>query len=314
MASLGFRPFAASTLRTENGFWRQINEALGDVLLSDLDAWTWEDYVSSMEQHPRTKALHRSAYKALLDYAHRKHHLEEVHPFFNIKGSTSRARAKVAPLTMAEIAHLLTIAEMGTPRFPGSPMRRVMWAVGVGQGLRPSELCRCEIQDFDLNDQVMVVRGDPARDDKGKTAESATVIPLTPFTAKEVRRYKKATGQKTGPMFRWHGEQIGEFKRALAGHAEAAGITRKEKRKDKETGRLVEVDRPVTPYLLRHSFATLCWNLGIDKEVTRRIGRWTTDDMLDEVYCRPSPKDLVARLKRFDFDIDALAADGIPGK
>ena len=54
------------------------------------------------------------------------------------------------------------------------------------------------------------------------------------------------------------------------------------------------------PYLLRHSFATLAWALDVPKDVARRVMRHTNDRMLDEVYTRPRPRDLVARLERFD--------------
>jgi hypothetical protein len=38
----------------------------------------------------------------------------------------------------------------------------------------------------------------------------------------------------------------------------------------------------------------------VKKEVARRVGRWTDDEMLDKVYSRPRPVDLVEMLKVFD--------------
>jgi integrase len=54
------------------------------------------------------------------------------------------------------------------------------------------------------------------------------------------------------------------------------------------------------PYLLRHSFATIAWSLGLDIDTARRIMRHTDTKMLDRIYTRPRPKDLVARAAAFD--------------
>ena len=50
----------------------------------------------------------------------------------------------------------------------------------------------------------------------------------------------------------------------------------------------------MTPYLLRHSFATIAWSIGVEKDVARRILRHTDLMTLENVYCRP----LVAELWR----------------
>jgi integrase len=60
------------------------------------------------------------------------------------------------------------------------------------------------------------------------------------------------------------------------------------------------ITRGVNMYLLRHSFATIEWSLGIDQDVARRIMRHTDEKMLRDVYCRPRPADLAARVAAFD--------------
>lgn len=274
---------AESTIRADRNRWKHINDAIGDVRLDDLDAWVFEGYLDGMNQSGRTKALHRSAYQALLRYAHRKGHIREAHAFFPIRGATTSTAEKEDPLTPLEIAKLLTTAT--------SPMRRFMWALGVGQGLRPSELVRVRWEDFDLEASTMWVRGDPEQGGRGKTEASVAEIPLTPFTASEFRRYWAKSGEPpSGLMFTWRGEPIGNFKKAL-----------------KEAARRAKLGRRVHPYLLRHSFATMAYNLGVPKDVTRRIGRWTDFKMLDDVYCRPRARDLVEKLSGFDIDVEALA-------
>lgn len=261
-----------ATVRAETGFWRQILASnVGSTRLRDLDAWLWESYVEALQARgpsARTAALHKATYKAMLEFAHRKGHVKEVHKFFVIKGSTKRTRKQEEPLTLEEVARLLAVAD---------PMRRCMWAVGVGQGLRPGELTRCRVEDFDLDAAVMDVRGT-------KTEASADVVPLTPLTVREVRRYLAHLGNPTsGLLFSYRGSQIEDYGCSLATDVEEA-----------------KIDKHVTPYLLRASFATIAWCLGIPKDVARRILRHTSEAMIDRVYCRPRPRDLAKHLKAFE--------------
>ena len=63
----------------------------------------------------------------------------------------------------------------------------------------------------------------------------------------------------------------------------------------KNAAKRAKIGRRVNMYLLRDSFATIAWSLGIDMDVARRILRHADETMLREVYCRPRPADLVAR-------------------
>ncbi|MBT3218143.1 MAG: site-specific integrase [Proteobacteria bacterium] len=230
------------------------------------------------------KVLFKKAYKAMLDYAHMRGHIREVHDFFRIQGSTARSTPKPTPFTVEEIAAVLTTE--------ADPVRRCMWGLGFGQGLRPSELRRVWVEDIDLAKRVMQVRGDSERGGRGKTAMSASEIPMTPLTVAEVRRFLAVSGLTRGPMFTFRGRQyVDNFRKSWDNAMAAAGITRR-----------------VYPYLMRDSFATLAFNLGVPKDVTQRIGRWTSHKMLDEVYCRPRAEDLVAKLAAFDLDLDAILA------
>lgn len=67
------------------------------------------------------------------------------------------------------------------------------------------------------------------------------------------------------------------------------------------------ITRRVHPYLVRGTFATLAYTLGLPKDLTRRLGRWTDGRMLDEVYCRPRATDLAGLAGAMDLDVDALA-------
>ncbi len=271
---------AASTAATEITCWRHkgskdreprgiLDGEIGSTRMRSLDDALWERWQNAQRHlSPRSKAIRRNVYAALLGYARRMGHIDYRPEFFRIRGSTKRTRPQVDPLTLDETIALLDVTE---------PMRRAMWAVGVGQGLRPAKLVRVQWSDIHWRDRLLAVRGT-------KTDASAAVIPMTPLAFRELRLWWVAEGQPDeGHAFTWRGKAFRQFKKALASDAKAAGI-----------------ERHVTPNLLRHSFATLAWSLGIEMEVARRIMRHTDDTMIRQVYMRPRPVDLVNRVAAFD--------------
>jgi len=277
--------------KNEARHWRRILEGLGDLRLGDIEPRVFVRWARDLRHKSRSGKgvrkratesappvagaylrLLRSALQALLTYAYVEGHLDEhVHlGEVRIEGATKRAHEHAEPLDLDEVKRLLAVAD---------PVRRAMWAVGVGQGLRPSELVRVDWSDIDWNDRVMRVRGT-------KTDDSAATIPMTPLAFTELRTHWMHLGQPAaGPCFLYKGRPVAEFKKALAADVEAAKLGK---------------GRRVYPYLLRHSFATLAWSFGIDKDVARRVLRHTDLTMLDQVYCRPRPADLVARVAAFD--------------
>lgn len=292
---------STSTAEAEAGYWRHkggtkdkprerrgiLDGDLGRVRLRDLDDQVWQRWQDAQVQlSGRAKVLYRNAYSALLTWARRQGHTAYRPEFFRIKGSTKRTRPQVDPLSLDEVLALLAAA--GIDEVPlRAATRRAMWAVACGQGLRPGELVRVEWVDVDWMARVLTVRGT-------KNEESAAAIPMTPLAHRELRDLWLRLGQPTtGPCFRYHraldsrdaltAPPIRQYKGSLASDAKQAGI-----------------ERHVTPYLLRHSFATIAWSLGIAQDVARRVMRHTNDRMLDEVYCRPRPADLVARVGAFD--------------
>ncbi len=291
---------ADETIDKEDRVWRLINaSALGRVRLKHLDAWIFQAYLDGLVVRrnpkrttqspnlgkpvsPRTKAIHRSAYQAMLNFAHRKGHLRTKHEFFPIFGAAtpSLQTEKEDPLSIDEVARLF---EAET-----DPMRRAMWGIAIGQGLRPSELSRVEWADI-LTDGTMQVRG-------SKTATSYAVVPMTPIARTEVDRYRatlrRSGVEPVGLMFTCRRQPITDYGKALVATARLAGI-----------------ERRVHPYLLRATFATICHMLGISKDDARVIGRWTDTKMLDRVYCRPRPADLVGRLAAFALPETTMAPE-----
>ena len=134
-----------------------------------------------------------------------------------------------------------------------------------------------------LGAQTLSVRGDA--DGTGKTELSVAEISLREWWVRQGQPRSSVVfpATKHGVPYR----SVSGYKRALATAAQRAGIGHK-----------------VNPYLLRHSFATIAWSLDIDKDVARRILRHSDETMLNEVYCRPRPADLVDLVQAFDLDQD----------
>jgi len=53
-------------------------------------------------------------------------------------------------------------------------------------------------------------------------------------------------------------------------------------------GKFLEGMKNINPHLLRHSWAKFCQLAGIEKNITRVMGGWKNNKMLDEIYGTPS--------------------------
>ncbi|MEN0068181.1 MAG: tyrosine-type recombinase/integrase [Myxococcota bacterium] len=272
---------APRTWRSERGYWTRIVEQIGDVPVGKVSPFLVADLVDGLMvvRGPRKgesasgnyKRLVRAAIQACLMYAYRRQHIATKPDLgiFRIKGSTRGVKAKVPPLTLDELRGLLEVSD---------PMHRVMWAVGVGLGLRPAELVQVHWEDVDWDERLLDVRGT-------KTELSSETIPLTPIAHAHLRDRWEATGRPaSGHVFRGRRGPYGPqgYRKALTRCVTAAGIT-----------------RHVTPNLLRHSFATIAWSLGIKLDVARRVMRHASEAMLKKVYERPPPSHLVDHVKAF---------------
>lgn len=263
---------------TEEGRWKRILPVIGDVRLRGVDAHVVADYLDALrvvrakEDLPAsgaTKRLHRDAVQALLNHAHRQKHVEGHVDLavFRIEGSTKTVLEKVDPLSIDQLVRLMDASE---------PKHRAMWAVGAGEGLRPSELRRMQWEEVRFVTRTLVVRGE-------KT-QAAAEIPLTPIAFRELQAWWMRQGQ---PEEAW----------CSPGRARRRGRRRI---RVATAAKSAEIGRNVNVYLLRHSFATIAWSPRIELDVARRIMRHTDDKMLREVCCRPRPADLVAKVAKFD--------------
>ncbi len=293
-----YAPWRSTQVRAwkqEERTWRRILDELGGIRLRQIDPWLVADYLDELTVRggPRkglpasgnTKRLHRAYLRALLKRAYRQRHLSELPDLavFRIKGSAKRVRKQKPPLTVEEARFLLEAA---------SEQHAAMFGLGLGMGLRPSEIVRVRWEDIDWEARTLRVRGT-------KTADAAATLPIPPLSWPWLRRWWAVSDRpETGHAFHgqgaWPYKTTNGWKRALQLTAKRAGLGRK-----------------ITPYLLRHSFATLAWVQGIEKDVARRMLRHTDERMLDEVYARPRPTDLGAKLVGFDLELgDQAETDG----
>jgi len=271
---------------------------LGGVLLADIDPIFIADYLDTLRatRGPReglrlsgnSKRLRRQAIQVILDRAYRLRHIPAKIRLADValKESTRTVHAQRDPLNLEELGALMDALTKGRKvngrRLTGQG--RALVALGAANGLRPSEICRVHWEDLNLITGTIAVRGE-------KTAASSATVPLTPIARKALLRYRGEVGSpEVGPVFvtRYGAPYSSDsgFKKMLRGAARRAGIT--------------EPDQ-VTPYLLRHSFATIAFLVGLDKDLTRRIGRWTDQKMLDRVYSRPRAEDWAGKLDAFDW-------------
>lgn len=209
-----------------------------------------------------------------------------------IKGSTQRVNKPRAALTLAEVTALLAACAAGTVVSGGgngatrtlSGMHRALFGLAAGCGLRPSEAMRARWEDIDFAAGSIVVRQTKT------TINAGDPIPLTPLAWEALETWHNAQGNPaTGPAFitpygKPYGSDSG-FKRALNNAAHRAG--------------LADADR-VTPYQLRHAFASIAAASGVPEEVTQRVMRHSDNKMLRAHYARPGVADYRRHFDRFD--------------
>ncbi|CBZ52941.1 conserved hypothetical protein [Neospora caninum Liverpool] len=301
------------TRRVERGFWKSILEVLGDVAVSELSGVHWERYLKVLKKRncsPRTQTLHQIAYQAALRYGVHTGRLPRSHDFRRIRGCTKRT-LQSEPLRAREVPRLLDAA--------GSVMHRAMFAVGIGIGLRPSELLRLHWEDIDWRSNIASIRG-------SKTAASRAAVPLTDLARRELFKWWEKEGSPaSGLCFYAEGArrpfQSGKRdEQHAAGSEEANGEAEEVGRKAKSPMRSFKKAlqaaakraslettpdgerRRIFPYLLRHSFATLAAtsNPPVPLPVAQAVMRHTSSKMLLDTYAKAGTLVIKEGLKNFN--------------
>jgi integrase len=257
---------ASGTWDREWHLWStRILPTLGEVQLHRLDLARWQGFLASCTSWgARTKQLAQVAYRTCLKYAVEIGILETTHPFRPIRGATQPTLAPPEPLTPKEVDALLDAAR--------TAVHRCLFAVAVGQGLRPGEVVAIHHEDVDLTEgeEALFIRGG------SKNVRARTKVPLTPVSIREIKAFRKHLEESglaaAGPMFLWKGKQIKKFRSALRSAAKRAELNERRQ-------------RAVFPYLFRHTFATTAAVEGVPKAATRAMMRHSKHStILEQAY------------------------------
>jgi integrase/recombinase XerD len=190
-------------------------------------------------------------------------------------------RSLPRPLSVEEVARLLEAPDPGT----GVGIRDLaLLELLYGSGLRVSELVGLDVDDLDLEDGALRVLGKGGKEREvplgrfGREAVEAYLTRARPDFVSAVSRGAVFVNQRGGRLSRQ------SVNRILAAHVATANI-----------------DRRVTPHVLRHSFATHLLEGGADVRVvqellghasvaTTQIYTLVTKDHLREVYYTSHPR------------------------
>ena len=263
------RSAQAGTWKREQWWWvERILPALGAVRICELDARKWSAFLDTLTVAGRSKALAQTAYRTALRHACAVlGWIEGPHPFAPIRGATLRTRAEAEPLTIVEVTVFLDAVHL--------PVHRALFAVQIGQGLRPAEATAVRWEDIDFNRSTIFVRGE-------KNALARATVPLTPFSKAELLAWWEQRGRpKTGVCFEKQGG--GPFPAYPRQAFRTAAIN---------SGLNTSRERALFPYVCRHTFATIAAVAGVDRAFTKRMMRHSQKStVLDEAYIRVSVRD-----------------------
>lgn len=240
---------SAATIRDVRCTFRQVSRAMSRIRpgvplwqLSLNDYIQWIDQARARGRSPRSLNKNVSHLRGLLDYAWRSGRSDRnVLDGFILQDGYAKEAPTV--LTIEEAQRLVEACPQDTPIQRAD---RVVILLFYGCGLRTSELCSLNVQDIDRERRTVFVahgKGDRQR-----------YVPIPDGVYTELLAYLLERGGKRGPLFKVHA-QTARMTTHLASRIVREAATR------------AEIDRPVTPKTLRHSFATHLMDRGVDLAV-----------------------------------------------
>ena len=137
---------------------------------------------------------------------------------------------------------------LATARSGGSLRTYTLLQVLYSTGCRVSEVCAMDVQDLDLGEGLVRVRG------KG---DKERMVLLTPPAISALEEYLRVAGRRRGPVF------VNRFGRRLSPLTVQRSVG--------ELAEVAGVSSRVTPHALRHSFATHMLERGADVRVLQEL-------------------------------------------
>jgi len=262
------REIGASTRDRERSVWRQVLPVLGDLPLKKVDGVQIERFLTA---HPQwgggARKIALNSIRCCLRYAVDLGVLPELPKIRPIRGASKRVRARPVALLPEQVKAILDQAY--------TPAHRALYAVAIGQGLRPAEVAKIAWDDVDWRALTLHVRGT-------KTSLSDRVVPLSPATQYELRPYWESLGRPpAGPAFVFRGRPLTTWEKGFEGAAKRAGLDH------------------VFPYLCRHTFATSCALAGVPKAVTKEmLGHSARSELLESAYTNPHHSQIAEAMQK----------------
>ena len=240
-----------------------------------------DDYLRWLEQERQAQRTGRclckylSHTRGLLEYAWRSGRADRnVLDGFTLQDDGRRQVPEV--LSLEEAGRLVAA---GTHRSAAERRDRVMVLVLYGCGLRTMELCRLNVEQVDIERRELFIA-------RGKGDRQRTVpIPEGVFT--ELLAYLHERGGRRGPLFRTEAKHARMAARTLGDVVRQAGVR-------------AQIDRPITPKTLRHSYATHLMDAGVDLAVISSLmgHRSPSETGVYLHVLQNQPRDAVKRLSK----------------
>lgn len=203
----------------------------------------WLFLLMKREMGRATIRLHFSALRSFFKFLTRRHGLK-ANPLLDVQMPKAERKLPVV-LTLAQVEELLALP-MTLPREKQAPewmpaRDAAILETFYSTGLRLSELVNIDIEEMDVFNDTITVRG------KGRKERLALV---GPHAAKAIQHYRHAAGVHSGPLF------LSKVRRRITIQA-VGDVLQKYLRQS-------SIQLHVTPHKLRHSFATHLLNNGAD--------------------------------------------------
>lgn len=152
--------------------------------------------------------------KVLLKEMHRQGYIP-VDITYNVKQFKVSKKHKKKALSDREVKRLTTwLANL--PDNPETDRLKAIFSVLLLQGLRGIELCRLDVEDINLEDEVMFVWG--------KGGYDKDPVPLMAQTVELLRRYMRTNGIKEGVLFRSNSNSHQGERLSVRGLREIVGV------------------------------------------------------------------------------------------
>lgn len=219
-------------------------------------------------------------------------------PMFTIKNECTRTTTKRA-LTSEEINLIFSYVYRKDYQF------YFMLCTMLLTGMRPGEVCGLKWEDFSDDFNIVRVTESITRNKYGtdtKTEYSVRDIPLTEFLQKEFKKQHQLVNKATGYVFINRNRQ----------HYNSTYMSRRFKDLKENLEDTMDIDLgKITPHYLRHTFATLGVQSGVNITNLSRILGHADTSMLLNVYSHATIKDKAESVEKIAENVlDFLAPNG----